>query len=49
MGYISFSLSHYQITPSQPSPTGEGVPKTFPPWGKMKGGKNLKKQHKICH
>jgi hypothetical protein len=28
--------------PSQPSPRGEGVAFTFPPWGKMKGGKKLK-------
>jgi hypothetical protein len=28
------------------SPTGEGA-KTFPPWGKMKGGKNLIKYHKF--
>jgi len=29
------------FTPSQPSPTGEGAGFTFPPWGKLKGGKNL--------
>jgi hypothetical protein len=27
--------------PSPPSPTGEGVLKSFPPWGKKKGGKNF--------
>lgn len=32
------AISVKNVPPSRPSPTGEGA-KTFPPWGKMKGGK----------
>jgi hypothetical protein len=37
--WISF---HIKIPPSRPSPRGEGAHyhlESFPPWGKMKGGK----------
>jgi hypothetical protein len=37
-----YKISYWgKLPPSQPSPTGEGA-KTFPPWGKMKGGNNQK-------
>ena len=37
------------VTPFPSFPHGGRSIKTFPPWGKMKGGKNQNEKNKICY